>query len=469
MSESQRPVAPEFPVDLHWFNVPQPISLSDLRGKVVLLHFWTYSSISCLHTTPDLRYLDSKYGSDLAIIGVHVARLPHEQMDTQLQKAINRLHIRLPVVQDANLQLARTYGIKAWPRALLIDPHGKVVGVMRAEGKRRQLDELVQQLLDELPPDGIPSSGRIETRFEPEPASPLTFPGKVLACEHLLYISDSGRNRVLETYHDGGIRRVFGNPSPGFLDGQGPAAAFDNPQGLLRVDDFLYVADAGNHAIRRIALRSGDVDTLAGSGGQGLLQGERFEQPREIALNSPWDLAYGRGNLYIAMAGQHQIWCLGLTQGTLELIAGRGSEGLEDGPLLQGLLAQPMGLCMGDGRLYGVDASSAALRAFDLEQSRIQTLAGGPARLQCPMGLCHDSVRNVLWVADSFNSKIKKIDLSSDTVSTLELDLNLDEPAGISGHGDQLFIANTNAHQIVHVDLGQMQATVLEIHEQDLV
>lgn len=477
MSEA-RVRAPELPENLDWFNTSRPLTLAELRGRVVLLDFWTYCCINCMHVLPDLKYLEDKYRDRLTIIGLHSPKFPNERVGSQLQKAINRHHIHHPVANDPQFQVWRTYAIKAWPSILVIDPEGYVVGVMRGEGRRKQLDDLIRQLLATAEQKGTLAETRLPLQHQPEPRTTLSFPGKVLATEHMLYIADTGRNRILETYHEGGIRRIFGSNTAGFLDGNGQEAAFNSPQGMARVDNFLFVADTGNHAIRRIELKTGDVDTFAGTGQQGRYVGNFFDKPLDAPLNSPWDLAYAKGTLYVAMAGQHQIWAFQLAKRTLAVLAGSGREDLQDGSLLQASLAQTSGLAMGEGVLYLADAETSSIRSLDFQQQTVRTLVGsglfdfgdqdGPAakaRLQHPLGVYFDPARKCLWIADTYNSKIKMMSLSSNKVSTLGTDLPLNEPGGIHGVGDYLFIANTNGHQIVKIDLKQAQAEVVEIHE----
>ena len=470
--------APELPTNLEWFNSSRPLSLAELRGRVVLLDFWTYCCINCIHVLADLKYLEEKYGERLAVIGVHSPKFPNERVGAQLHKAINRYHIRHPVAHDPKFQVWRSYGIKAWPSVLVIDAEGRAVGVMRGEGRRQQLDDLIAKLLVEAEQKGLEPQGRLPLQMQPEARSSLSFPGKVYATEHALYIADTGRNRILETYHDGSIRRIFGSNTAGFLDGNQREAAFDSPQGMVRVDDFLFVADTGNHAIRRIELKHGEVETFAGTGQQGRYVGSFFDKPREAPLNSPWDLAYAKGVLYVAMAGQHQVWAYQLAKRTLEVLAGSGREDLNDGALSTAALAQPTGLAMGEGRLYLADAETSAIRVIDLERGVVQTLVGqglfefgdvdgiGPeARLQHPLGLCLDVARNCLWIADTFNSKIKMLSLSSNKVSSMGLSLPLNEPGGLHGVGDSLFVADTNHHRVIRIDLKQAEAEILDIYE----
>lgn len=478
MNDATRVRAPELPDNLEWFNVEQPVTLASQRGKVVLLDFWTYCCVNCMHVLPDFKYLENKYPNTLSVIGVHSPKFENERIGAQVQKAINRHHIRHPVAHDPNFQLWRAYGIKAWPSVIFIDPEGYIVGVLRGEGRRKQLDELISKHIDLAEEKGILRYERMPVVASPEPKSMLSFPGKVLATRNSLYIADSGRNRVLETYHDGKIRRVFGSGTAGMLDGAETAAMFDNPQGMVIVGDFLYIADTGNHALRRIHLKSGEVMTLAGTGKQGRYVADRFRDPMDAQLNSPWDLSYCEGNLYIAMAGQHQVWRMNLNHLAIERYAGSGREDVVDGALEHACFAQPSGLTAHEGHLYSVDAEASAVRDIEINRGVVSTLVGKglfdfgdrsgigrEARLQHPLGVTIDSERNALWVADSFNSKIKRIDLGTNEVSTFKISFPLNEPGGLSLFRNKLFIANTNEHQIVALDLQSRMAEVVNVHD----
>ncbi len=478
MIESPRIHAPALPEALEWFNTDQPLTLEGLRGKVVLLDFWTYCCVNCMHVLPDLQYLESKYPDTLAVIGIHSPKFANERVDAQLQKAINRHHIQHPVANDPEFKLWRAYGIKAWPSIIFLDPEGYVVGVLRGEGRRQQLDELISKQIETAEQKGVLRPSPMSVKSAPEPASMLRFPGKVVATRSYLYIADSGHNRVLETHHDGKVRRVFGSGAAGMLDGKESAALFDNPQGMVVVGDFLYIADTGNHAIRRLHLKSGDVMTIAGTGRQGRYSGDNYRDPLEAELNSPWDLAYHESNLYIAMAGQHQIWRMNLNHLRIDRYAGLGREDIIDGPVERASFAQPSGIAVHGHNLYIADAETSAIRNIRLKHDVVSTLVGKglfdygdregigmKARLQHPLGVAVDPERNALWVADTFNSRIKRIDLRTSEVTRFAFNLPLDEPGGLNLYRNKLFIANTNAHQIVALDLQSRMSEVVNVRE----
>ncbi|NIP72040.1 MAG: redoxin domain-containing protein [Gammaproteobacteria bacterium] len=469
---------PELPTELQWFNTEAPLTLFEQRGKVTLLHFWTYSRIGCMHALSDLRYLEEKYPDGLTVIGVHSPKFPNERVGSQVQKAINRHHIRHTVAHDPELRVWKKYGIRTWPSVLFIDPEGYAVGILRGEGRRRQLDELISEHLERADAMGIRHAAPTPLQPRPEPAPVLLFPGKVLATPTRLYVADSGHNRIMEATHSGQIRRIYGSTSPGFLDGQGRDAAFCNPQGMVRLGEYLYVADTDNHAIRRIELGRGDVHTIAGTGQQWRDAGLFYHDPVQAPLNSPWDLAHHDNSLYVAMAGQHQIWRMELTHNTIGNFSGCGRENMMDGDPRSAAYAQPSGLATGEQHLYAADAQTSAVRSVRLPDGQARTLVGrglsesgdtdgtgAEARLQHPLDVVYDPARQVLWLADTFNSKIKLLNLQTTDVATFEGCEGLNEPGGVALQGDTLWIANTNAHEILCMDVDTGACRRIELYE----
>jgi len=458
--------APEFPPHLQWFNTRAPLRLAEQQGKMVLLDFWTYCCINCLHILPDLAYLEQKYPDRLTVIGIHSPKFPHERVGQHVQQAIQRYHIHHPVANDPSFILWQHYQIRAWPSIVLINPEGHLVGTLSGEGQRAQLDHLIAEHLQQAERKGLLKPRITPCEIIPEPELPLKFPGKLTATADHLYISDSGHHRILETNWQGQVSRIFGTGQAGFQDGDHPQ--FNNPQGLIQVDHQLYIADTNNHAIRSLDLTSGQVQTIAGTGHQGA-------NPRLTSLNSPWDLAYQAGMLYIAMAGQHQIWSLNLLTQTIGVYAGSGREDILDGTPSFAAFAQPSGLSLGNGLLYVADSETSAVRRINLRTGITHTLVGqglfefgdidgqgSSARLQHPLGLAWDEQRQGLWLADTYNNKIKFINKDLQ-VNSHNLTTPLDEPSGLSLFQNLLWIANTNAHQIISYHLEQPECKLVEI------
>jgi len=455
----------ELPSTLEWFNTPQPINIADQRGKVVLLDFWTYCYINCLHVLPDLAYLEQKYPDSLTVIGLHSPKFPNELVAKQLIKAINRYDIRHPVAHDPEFTVWKSYGIRNWPSIILIDPEGYVIGVYSGEGRRTQLYNLIAQHLEESARKGKRVRSPMPVALVPEPKLPLNFPGKIHASADHFYVSDTGHHRVLEIDFTGKIQRRLGSGIPGLSDGVGENAQFNSPQGLVKAGRKLYVADTQNHALRCIDLPSEQVDTIAGTGELGRYVGTFFKNPLQVALNSPWDLTLHNGILYIAMAGQPQ---------TIGVLAGSGREDIIDGEPRVSAFAQPSGITIGKGVLYVADSETSAVRCIDLQDATTSTLVGSglfvfgdqdglgtQARLQHVLGVAWDERHQGIWVADTYNSKIKWI--NANQVVHHEIGYPLDEPCGISLYKDTLWIANTNAHQILRYDISKNECTPIKI------
>lgn len=475
---SGRAAAPELPDGLTWVNTRDPVRLSALRGRVVLLHFFSYSNANSIQSLPDLRYLETKYHDGLTVLGIHGPKFEHEREAAHVLKAVNRHRLLHATANDSGFRAWQLYGARAWPAFVVIDATGHVAAVLAGEGRRAELDALIGHLLEEA----ASANARVFETASPtaraEPKLALRFPGKLLATEQHLYVADTGHNRVLECTHEGRVLRQFGSGNAGFWDGRNQDAGFSEPQGLALSKDALFVADRANHAIRRVRLLTGEVETYAGTGVPGRARGVDLE-PRATALSSPWDLALSGERLHIAMAGQHQVWTLDLGRTRLSTLAGTGTAGLVDGSVDHSRFAKPVGLAAAGQMLYVADGESSAVRSIKLLDGVVKTLAGlglyeaGDAdgdrpetiRLQHPSALAHDASMNVLWVADAYNQKLKMLSLRNDAMKTFRLDYRLHEPGGLSVAGGSLWIANTNAHEIVRVDLASGVARRVPVGE----
>ena len=331
-----QPIAPELPATLQWLNVQQAPALDKLRGRVVLLHFFNAANVNSLHLLQELRVVEARHHDGLSVIGIHVPKFDHERLPANVLKAVNQWHMRHPVANDADWTAWRQFGIQAWPSVAVIDAEGRIAGVLAGEGQRDQIESLVAHLLDDAANRDIRFYEPMQPVSRPEPRTPLRFPSKLLATETALFVADSGHNRVLECSHDGRVIRQIGTGTAGYLDGPYGDAAFNGPQGMALIKDMLYVADRGNHCIRRVHMITGEVDTMAGTGVHGRPATQDYPEPRQVALNSPWALAAAGEKLLIAMAGQHQIWSLDLSRKRLNLYSGTGKIGRDDGDVGMG-------------------------------------------------------------------------------------------------------------------------------------
>jgi thiol-disulfide isomerase/thioredoxin len=340
--------APELQGGRGWLNTDAPLSLAALRGKVVLLDFWTYGCINCLHVIPDLQRLEAKYARQLVVIGVHSAKFANEKETENIRRIILRYGIEHPVVNDADYRIWEAYAVRAWPTQVLIDPSGYVVGQAAGEGHYAALDEAIGQLVEEARKRGELNEQPLKLALERAKVGdlPLAFPGKILADEKSgrLFIADSNHHRVVVTRLDGTLLDTIGTGERGARDGAFDRATFYRPQGLALAGDTLYVADTSNHLVRRVDLKARTVETLAGTGAQSRDYGVRGGAARATALSSPWDLLLDGRTLYVAMAGPHQIWQLDLRSERLSVFAGTGREARLDGARAEAAFAQPSGL-----------------------------------------------------------------------------------------------------------------------------
>jgi thiol-disulfide isomerase/thioredoxin len=133
-----------------WLNVPAPLHLSDLRGKVVLLEMWTFGCINCQHVIPSLKAWEGKYASQgLVIIGNHYPEFDYEADLENLKDAVRRYGIEYAVVQDNRGDNWRAYNNHYWPTLYLIDKQGRVRYVHIGEGAYSQTEVAIQALLSE--------------------------------------------------------------------------------------------------------------------------------------------------------------------------------------------------------------------------------------------------------------------------------------------------------------------------------
>jgi sugar lactone lactonase YvrE/thiol-disulfide isomerase/thioredoxin len=472
-----RVAAPELSAALDWINTDEPLSLAGMRGRVVLLNFWSFDSVNCVNVLPDIRYLENKYHDGLSVIGVHTPKYDYQREPAPVLKAVNRNHIRHPVVNDPGYVTWQAYGVQSWPTLALIDAQGQLAALLPGEGRRDEADAVIGHLLEEAAKQDQRVYESQVSAVRPESRQPLRFPTGLLLTDSSLWIADSGHNRVLECNHEGRILRQFGSGNPGFWDGANLDAGFSGPQGMAMARDCVFVADTGNHAIRRIRLQDGEVKTVAGTGAAGHDIPHEYVEPTKVAMSAPADVAVVGDILYIAVSGQNQIWQLNLNTNKLVALAGSGKLGIDDGVGVSSSFAQPVGLSTIGQQLIVVDSAASAIRALRLLDNRLSTLIGAGlyefgdvagkrevARLQNPLAACVDA-RGLVFIADSYNGKIKALNLRTAEARTLNLPYKLQEPAGVALGANALWIANTNAHEIVRVDLGSGQIKRLTITE----
>jgi YVTN family beta-propeller protein len=490
-----RPVAaPELDGGVAWLNTAKPLKLKDLRGKVVLLDFWTLCCINCMHILPDLAKLEEKYKNELVVIGVHSPKFENEKKTETLRKAILRYEIRHPVVNDAEKKIWTAYNAQWWPTIAIIDPEGNVVAGAAGEPRvdMKGIDNVIAALIQKHRKNKTLNETpvRFDTaKFRDDPDTPLYFPGKVVADDKgkRLLIADSTHHRIVVTDLDGKKIAIAGTGQPGKKDGGFDEAEFDDPQGMAVRDDTVYVADRKNNCLRVLDLKSKTVRTIAGTAQSFTLP----NTPRAMSC-TPWDVWLDGQRLFVAMAGSHQIWTLDLITRKFLPFAGNREEDLKDGRRPEASFAQPSGLTSDGRNLYVADSEVSAIRQIPLDGTGpVGTLVGrglfefgdrdGPGRvaddslratteatLQHAAGVAYHDGK--LYVADTYNNKIKTIDLATNAVTTFvggpakpgETPV-FNEPMGLSVAGNKLYVADTNAHRIRVVDLKSKEVNTLDL------
>lgn len=461
-------LAPELSDTLDWINAPGP-QIAALRGRVVALGFWSAGSAYCHNLLDDLRALQGKFSDGLTVLGIHTPKFDAEREPRAVLKAINRLRLRFPVANDPGFVTWQHYGVRAWPSVALIDSQGQLVDIIAGDLRRGELEARVAQLLDDAGDRGLriydAHEASTPAQARPEPSLPLSFPsGLALASNHL-YIADSGHHRILECNLDGRILRQFGSGNSGFLDGGNNDASFHSPRGLALVRDMLYVADTGNHALRRIRLLDGDVDTIAGNGRAGAPLPSTEARAEDITLNAPWDVTASPERVFIAMAGSQQIWEYDLARRSFRAVAGSGRLALADGVGAAAAFAQPAGLALVQQMLYVIDSAGSALRSLHLGNGTVQTLIGqGPfefgnedgsrtsARLQYPLGLALDPCAPVLWIADTYNDSLRSLRLGGGDLTRVDVPYRLHQPSAVAAGDGVVWIACAGAHEVVRFE-----------------
>ncbi|WP_405861636.1 redoxin domain-containing protein [Streptomyces sp. NBC_01515] len=465
-----------------WLNTGEKqYTLTDLRGRIVILDFWTFCCINCLHVLDELRELEEKHRDTVVIIGVHSPKFVHEAEHQAVVDAVERYGVEHPVLDDPELATWKQYAVRAWPTLVVIDPEGYVVAQHAGEGHAHAIERLVEELETEHAAKGTLRRGDGPyVAPEPEPTV-LRFPGKALALPSGTFlVSDTTRHQLVELAADGEtvVRRI-GSGARGLHDGPADSATFNEPQGLALLDDgSVVVADTVNHALRRIDLTTGAVTTLAGTGRQ-WMQGEPTSGPaREVSLSSPWDVARWQGKVWIAMAGVHQLWAYDPAAGstgpthsagpthpaeaTVAVTAGTTNEGLVDGPGPEAWFAQPSGLAATADRLWLADSETSALRWVDLDGA-VHTAVGtglfdfghrdGPAEqalLQHPLGVTALPDGSVA-ISDTYNHALRRYDPATGEVTTLATDLR--EPSDAVLVGDEILVVESARHRLTRLRL----------------
>ncbi|GHB66527.1 hypothetical protein GCM10010347_40860 [Streptomyces cirratus] len=456
--------APELIGKGGWLNTGgKDLTLADFRGRILILDFWTFCCINCLHVLDELRELEEKHRDTVVIVGVHSPKFAHEAEHAAVVDAVERYEVHHPVLDDPELATWKQYAVRAWPTLVVIDPEGYVVAQHAGEGHAHAIERLVGELEAEHAAKGTLRRGD-GPYVAPEPvASDLRFPGKALLLPSGNFlVSDSTRHQLVELGADGeSVVRRIGSGERAFT-----ADGFSEPQGLaLLPDGSVIVADTVNHALRRFDPATGAVETVAGTGRQ-WWQGSPTSGPAaEVDLSSPWDVAWWQGKVWIAMAGVHQLWTWDPQTGTVGVAAGTTNEGLVDGPAAEAWFAQPSGLAATEDRLWVADSETSALRYLEREGEEyvVRTAVGtglfdfghrdgdaAQALLQHPLGVTALPDGSVA-VCDTYNHALRRFDPASGEVSTLATDLR--EPSDAVLVGGDIVVVESARHRLTRLRL----------------
>jgi sugar lactone lactonase YvrE len=422
--------------------------ISDLRGRFVLLDFWTFCCVNCLHVLEELRPVEEEYAEELVVVGVHSPKFVHEADPDALAAAVERYEVHHAVLDDPELITWQAYTARAWPTLVLVDPEGYVVAQYAGEGHAHAIARLLGELVEEHRAKGTLQPGDspyVAPEVEP---STLRFPADAAPLgDGRVLVADAGHDRVVELSADGEELRSW--------DG------FAEPNGLCVLGSTAYVADTVHHQLTSIDLDSGEVRVVAGDGEQ-WMQGDGTER-----LSSPWAVAWWQDRVWVAMAGIHQLWTFDPATGAVEVAGGTTNEGLLDGPLAEAWFAQTSGLAADGERLWLADAETSSLRW--VEDGVVHTAVGeglfdfgfrdGPADqalFQHPLGVTVLPDHSVA-VCDTYNGAIRRYDPATGEVTTLAS--GLAEPAAAYVDGAELVVVEGNAHRLTRVPLGHASRT----------
>jgi thiol-disulfide isomerase/thioredoxin len=468
-----------------WLNVSRALKPEDLKDKIVLLDFWTYCCINCIQNLPELAKIEKEFKDDLLVIGVHSAKFDTEKETDQIRQAVLRNGVTHPIVNDHDFRIWRKFEVRAWPTLVLLRPDGTIDRTVSGEGKIPELRKAVLELRKKFPKR---SKAKVPVALEKDRAvsGEFNYPSKVVydSASKKLVVVDSSHHQIAVYDWDAKSPtllkpafRLGKSGVAGYANGSGGEVRFNRPQGAVLSKGVLYVADTGNHAIRRVELASKRVSTLAGNGKQGKLLELKKKVAASTALVSPWDVAFhpNENHLVMAMAGTHQLWSLDMKTRMISVIAGTGKESIDDGMPGENSLAQPSGLASLLGSLYFVDAETSALRFYF--EGFVRTLVGKDlfdfgfkdgdrkrALLQHPTGVLADVTG--IFVADTYNHSIRRYDAEGQKIETVIGDgksgksgddevvdarkARLNEPSSIAKLSDSLFlISDTNNHRLV--------------------
>lgn len=461
-TQARDPV-PELPGTLRWVNRDAAARLSDLRGRVVLLVFWNGTGVASDDLWSGLRVVRDRYRERLAVLGVHTPRYVSQQDDEVVRHAVRRLALRIPVANDPDWLAWRQYAVAAWPTTLVLDAERRLAARFAGAGRAAEIEDVVLRLQHAASGAIRAGSGAVAEPRAAYGGSALAYPAHALATATRLFVSDTGHHRLLECALDGRVLRQFGSGTPGDFDGGPDTCGFSSPRGLADGGDCVYVADAGNDAVRRIRLDTGDVETVLGASAPTAGARAAPMEGLHAAVHAPHAVAAQGDVLYVAASGQHQILRADLRAQGVAVIAGDGRYDVRDGIGGEASFAQPGALATAPGQLLVADSGGNAIRRVRFADLAVTTLAGAStweagcadgtgrdARLAFPGGLA--AAENRVYVADTCNDRLGVLDPYSGDLTTLRLDRPLHAPVGLSFAHGALWVADRDSQSILKVD-----------------
>ncbi len=478
-----------------WLNSARNIKAGDLKNRIILVDFWTYACVNCLHMIPEIKKLEEQFGNRLTVIGVHSGKFDNEKLINSIQKAVLKYNIEHLVVNDADFKIWKSFGASSWPTMILLDVNGQVVKKYQGEVSgaviAKDVKKLVKKYSFQLNHHSLPivlEKNKTVDHFLKFPSGidfAHNFSYKNIIKTNGLVVSNTGDNTILVTSLNGNSLLEIGSGDIGSNDGNLNDASFNAPRGLLFKNNILYVADTGNHLIRKVNFKTGKVTTIAGTKNNGLaIVGDN--KALKTDLSSPWDLEFfpDHNHIIIANAGTHQLLKYSISSGIISPFAGDGNEDLVDGKYPNNSLAQPSGLSAFGSNLYFVDSETSSLRVIN-KSGVVRTLIGrglfdfghknGAAKkalMQHPVGLSADDTG--IYIADTHNHVIRKFDLQGKKLSDYSGDVRGDgigskkntsynEPEAMVAVLDKFYITDTNNGRVVELDRRSGNSKLLNI------
>ena len=465
-------IAPELDESLDWLGAA-PLRLVGLRGHPVVLLFWNAGSAHCHNALQAMAGLQQRHRGKVLVLAIHVPKFDAERDPAVARDLLAAQGVRLLAAHDRDWVAWQHYEIGAWPTAVLIDPAGAIHQRFVGDRAIDAVGASLEALLD---------THYGQSASVPEPARNAVEPpglqiAGLAASASRLYVADSARHRLLECSHDGRILRRIGSGQRDFVDGLADAAGFHDPRGLVLLQDRLYVADAGNHAVRRVDVRTGEVDTLVGHGRPGDPVAGRLTLPGDSPLDRPWALAAQDSTLYLGNAAGQQWWAFELGRRELRHLSGSGLLGHADGDAAQAEYAQPAAMVVQGGSGWVLDAGSSSLRQIALADGSVRTLLGkglfefgqkdGGSRqalLHNPTGLAPTTDGQGLWIADTGNGVLRRYAFRQNSLSTPTIAPGLRRPGALAAWQQWLWIADAGSRALWRLDTGngELQRLPLE-------